>query len=59
MTKLTGGVAVVGVSSAWWPPSLADVAGVAGHLVPILSAAFLAVQLVRFCWAWWKEAGRA
>ena len=59
MTKVTSGVAVAGVTSAWWPPSLADVSGLAGHLVPILSAAFLVVQLARFLWQWRKDARRA
>lgn len=56
MTKVTSGVAVAGVSSAWWPPSLAEVSGMAGHLVPILSAVFLAVQITRFLLSWWRDA---
>ena len=59
MTKVTSGTAVVGLSSAWWPPTLAEVSGLAGQLVPILSAAFLAAQVARFVWQWRKDARNA
>ena len=56
MFKATSGVAVAGVTTPLWPPSLEQVSGMAGHLVPILSAVFLGVQLVRFLWQWWRDA---
>lgn len=44
----TNGVAVAGASTVLvpgWVPTLADVAGVAGLLVPILSVTWLALQI--------------
>lgn len=45
LRRVTDGVAVGGVTlPAWWP-SLAQVSDIAAQLVPIMSAAWLAVQL--------------
>ena len=46
--KITHAVAVGGVSSPTWWPSLEDVSGWATQLVPILSALWLLVQIIRF-----------
>lgn len=52
MTKTTTGVAVGGVTMPAWLPDLEAVSAIAAHLVPILSALWLAVQIVRFVARW-------
>lgn len=48
IVKSTNIVALAGVSlPAWWP-ALQATSEVAGALVPILSAAWLVIQIVRF-----------
>lgn len=54
MIKATNGVAVAGVTLPAWLPTLEAASRVAGHLVPILSAVWLAVQIVRFVQRWRK-----
>jgi len=46
LDRVTNGVAAGGVSMPVWFPALQDVSGAAVHLVPILSALWLAVQIV-------------
>lgn len=47
MVKTTNGVAVAGVVSPAWLPSLGDVSHVAAQLVPIASLFWLIIQIVR------------
>lgn len=55
MKKATDGVAAVGVMMPAWLPKLESASQVAGALVPILSALWLALQIGRFVWAWWSK----
>jgi GH24 family phage-related lysozyme (muramidase) len=48
MIKITNGIALGGATSPAWWPSLEDVSNMATQLVPILSALWLAVQIIRF-----------
>lgn len=54
MRRTTDGVAGAGIAMPLWFPSLEDVSGVAAHLVPILSAAWLTVQIVAYIRARWR-----
>lgn len=54
--KTTNGVAAAGLTMPFWVPSLDQVSGVAGAMVPVLSALWLLVQIARFVWSWKKEA---
>ncbi|MFO1202996.1 MAG: hypothetical protein U1E58_10220 [Tabrizicola sp.] len=54
MIKATNGVAVAGVTLPAWLPSLEAASQVAAHLVPILSALWLAMQITRFVQRWRK-----
>lgn len=47
MVKTTTGVAVAGVASPVWLPSLADVSHAAAQLVPIASLVWLILQIIR------------
>jgi hypothetical protein len=38
-----------------WLPQLETASAVAAQLVPILSALWLALQIGRFLWAWWRK----
>lgn len=55
MIKTTNGVAAAGVTLPVWLPKLETASAVAGHLVPILSAAWLVLQIGRFLWIWWGK----
>lgn len=57
LKRATDGVAVGGLTLPAWVGHLQDVSAVAAALVPILSALWLAVQIARFVWAWWRGAG--
>lgn len=48
LKRATDGVAVGGLSMPVWFPSLETVSNVAAQLVPILSAAWLAVQIIAY-----------
>lgn len=52
MVKTTNGVAVAGVTMPAWWPSLEATSSVAAQFVPILSAAWLIVQIVRIISKW-------
>jgi hypothetical protein len=47
MVKTTNGIAVAGVFSPTWMPSLGDMSHVAAQLVPIASLFWLIIQIVR------------
>jgi len=54
IVRATDAVAVGGVTlPAWWD-ALQTASVVAGALVPILSAAWLAFQIGRGAWIWWQ-----
>lgn len=53
--QTTNGVAVGGISMPVWFDRLADVSSVAAHLVPILSAVWLGVQIAGFAWRHWRR----
>lgn len=55
IVKGTNGVAVAGLFSPAWLPSLEQTAGIAGQLMPVLSVIWLAVQIARFVWQWRRE----
>lgn len=55
MKKATDGVAAVGVVMPAWLPKLDSASVIAAQLVPILSAAWLALQIVRFVWTWQRK----
>ena len=55
MKKATDGVAAVGVMMPAWLPKLESTSQVAGALVPILSALWLALQIGRFVLTWWRK----
>lgn len=55
IVKTTNGVALAGVILPAWLPSLEAASRVAGHLVPILSALWLVVQVARFVVNWWRK----
>lgn len=55
IVKGTNGVAAAGLVSFAWLPSLEQTAGVAGQLLPVLSAAWIAVQFAHFVWKWRRE----
>lgn len=57
MRRATDGLAVGGLTMPAWFPSLEHVSQGAALAVPILSALWLAVQIVRFLWQWRKDAG--
>jgi len=46
MIKVTNGVATAGILSPAWLPTLQEISSYAAALVPILSALWLAVQIV-------------
>lgn len=48
MKRATDGAAIGGLAMPVWLPSLDQVSTVAAQLVPILSAAWLAVQILAF-----------
>jgi hypothetical protein len=54
MDKTTTTVAAVGITMPAWLPSLEEASRIAGHLVPILSATWLLVQIVRLISRWAK-----
>lgn len=54
MRRATDGVAGLGLFTPAWLPKLETASTVAAHLVPILSAAWLALQIGRFLWTWWR-----
>lgn len=55
MMRLTNGVAGLGLTMPAWLPQLETASAVAAQLVPILSALWLALQIGRFLWAWWRK----
>lgn len=48
MMRVTNGVAVGGITMPAWVPSLGEVSSVAADAVPILSALWLAIQIVGY-----------
>ena len=48
MVKTTNGVAVAGVFSPAWLPTLNDASQIAAQLVPIFSLFWLILQILRF-----------
>lgn len=55
MDRATSGVAAAGVTMPAWLPELDRASVVAAQLVPILSAAWLALQIVRFLARWGRR----
>lgn len=55
MRRATDGVAGLGLFTPAWLPKLETASQVAAHLVPILSAAWLALQIGRFLVTWWGK----
>lgn len=53
MMRVTNGVAVGGITMPAWVPSLGEVSGVASDAVPILSALWLAMQIVGYARKRW------
>ena len=47
MVKTTNGVAVAGIFSPAWIPTLSDASHIAGQLVPIFSLFWLILQILR------------
>lgn len=47
MVKTTNGVAVAGIFSPAWLPSLGDASNIAAQLVPIFSLFWLILQILR------------
>lgn len=47
MVKTTNGVAVAGIFSPAWMPTLSDASYIAGQLVPIFSLFWLILQILR------------
>jgi hypothetical protein len=55
MKRATDGVAGLGLIMPAWLPKLETASVVAGYLVPILSAIWLALQIGRFLLSWWSK----
>jgi hypothetical protein len=56
LRRVTDGVSLGGVTSPLWRDGLDMASGIAVSLVPILSAAWLAVQIARFVIEWRRGA---
>ncbi|NBZ87917.1 hypothetical protein [Stagnihabitans tardus] len=52
LNRVTNGVAAAGVTLPAWEVHLQHAGVIAASVVPILSALWLAVQIVRFVQAW-------
>ena len=55
LDRVTNGVAVGGVSLPVWEQHLVHIGAIATALVPILSAAWLAIQMVGYLRKRWAE----
>ena len=55
MERTTSGVAAAGVMMPAWLPELDKASVTAAQLVPILSAAWLAIQIIRVVARWGKR----